>query len=135
MGIWLIAAVVVVILVVLAKVFDCNYLMSSLIAIVVLIALLLSVNIPGDYYQYQEIEPIKLRNSLKDEDGQSVSRYINGVGRLLIIESDEVTEPTLFIYKSGYKSNFWTFSLIDCTTWDIIVLPKTEETSVYERAY
>lgn len=162
MGILLIAAVLISILAILEHHYETDGLFIAFIVSIFIVALPMSLGIQGDYYPPQEVEIIKIGTLSNVDNNENNSRYLSrdkdGFITYLRLEKDDntnswkpetlkkdsviaiiekygVKEPTLTIYESGYKGNFWTFSLGNTEKSYVFTLPSTEGFPIYERAY
>ena len=137
--------------------------MIAPIIIVVIAGTILCLGIPGDFVSEHLAEEIKIASLSNIEQDYAVStKYLsrsrNGVvsyiritsdsngnsswevqelpkdALIVIIEDNDVSEPVLRIYESGYMRNFWTFSLLGNNKTYVFKLPKESGLPIYESA-
>ena len=159
MGILLICILLIIICGVIWHYFDDDGYMIIPILAIVLVGFPMAMTLCGDYVSEEEVSRT-LIGSLDNVGFSNNSKYISrnregiityikldkddkgnvvwtpetleNTEIVIIIQDDEILEPTLTVYESGYKANFWTFSLGHTLKTNVFRLPETDVLPIYE---
>ena len=159
MGILIICLVIIIISMIVSHyAFDDDYSLTiGCFFVALFVGLPLSLGLNGDFVNQELVETVEigvLSNVEKDENAEYkfLSRKTDGTvsyikivdnewevseipnnTMIVIIENENVLYPSLSIYQTGYKSNFWTFSLMQMSETYVFRLPKTVNLPILEK--